>query len=143
LDRLRQHGIAGHPLGANPGDVITTAASNYRGAHFATFPTTLVEPLLKATCPERVCTACGQPWQRERARQVGELAVLGHLRPYCACQAATEPGLVLDPFSGAGTVALVAETHGRRWLGIELNPAYVRLAEERLDAARLARRRAA
>ncbi len=43
-----------------------------------------------------------------------------------------EGGVVLDPFLGTGTTALAAERLGRRWIGIELNPEYVQLAEERL-----------
>jgi site-specific DNA-methyltransferase (cytosine-N4-specific) len=43
-------------------------------------------------------------------------------------------GVVLDPFLGTGTTALAAERLGRRWVGIELNPDYVQLAEERLRA---------
>jgi DNA modification methylase len=39
---------------------------------------------------------------------------------------------VLDPFFGTGTTGVVAEELGRDWLGIELNPDYVRLAEQRL-----------
>jgi DNA modification methylase len=39
---------------------------------------------------------------------------------------------VLDPFFGTGTVASVAREHGRDWLGIELNPDYIPLAEQRL-----------
>lgn len=42
-------------------------------------------------------------------------------------------GIVLDPFLGSGTTALVARRLGKQWLGIELNPAYVRLALERLQ----------
>lgn len=34
---------------------------------------------------------------------------------------------VLDPFLGSGTVGMVAESLGRRWVGIELNPAYAPL----------------
>lgn len=41
-------------------------------------------------------------------------------------------GLVLDPFFGSGTTALVAERLGRQWIGIELNPAYVAMAKKRL-----------
>jgi DNA modification methylase len=47
-----------------------------------------------------------------------------------------KPGIVLDPFFGAGTVAVVAEQNGRDWLGIELNPKYAAIAEERIKAAR-------
>ena len=43
-------------------------------------------------------------------------------------------GLVLDPFMGAGTTAVVALRHNRHFLGIELNPVYIELAEERLGA---------
>lgn len=45
-------------------------------------------------------------------------------------------GVVLDPFMGAGTVAIEAERLGRDWLGIELNPAYRRQALRRIAAAR-------
>jgi len=49
--------------------------------------------------------------------------------------AATEPGdLVVDPFLGSGTTAAVAKRFGRRWLGIEQDPEYVRLAEARIAA---------
>lgn len=41
-------------------------------------------------------------------------------------------GVVLDPFAGAGTVAVVAKRLGRRYIGIELNPAYVEMAEARI-----------
>jgi len=46
---------------------------------------------------------------------------------------------VLDPFMGSGTVAVVAEQHGRDWLGIELNPDFAALADERLHAQRTLR----
>jgi len=39
---------------------------------------------------------------------------------------------VLDPFAGAGTVGLVAARLGRRFVGIELNPDYAAMAEERI-----------
>lgn len=41
-------------------------------------------------------------------------------------------GLVLDPFSGAGTTALVARKLGRNFIGFELNPKYVALSEKRI-----------
>lgn len=47
--------------------------------------------------------------------------------------AGSRPGdIVLDPFMGAGTTALVALQHGRKYLGIELNPEYIALAEKRI-----------
>lgn len=41
-------------------------------------------------------------------------------------------GLVLDPFTGSGTTAAVALTHGRRFVGCELNADYIALANERV-----------
>jgi DNA modification methylase len=135
LGRLKARGVAGHPLGKNPGDVWSLATANFRGAHFAVFPTSLTTIPLLATCPEKVCVQCGRPWQRPPIDRERATA-LGNLRAACDCNAGTRPSIVLDPFMGAGTVALAAEQHGRDWLGIELNPAYVALAEERLAAWR-------
>lgn len=44
-------------------------------------------------------------------------------------------GLVLDPFMGSGTTAVVSKRLGRNWLGIDLNPKYIELAEARLKGA--------
>jgi DNA modification methylase len=43
-----------------------------------------------------------------------------------------EGGIVLDPFMGSGTTAVVAREHSRKYIGIELNPEYIKLAEKRL-----------
>ncbi|HTW84340.1 MAG TPA: site-specific DNA-methyltransferase [Candidatus Sulfotelmatobacter sp.] len=49
--------------------------------------------------------------------------------------ATSRPGdLVLDPFLGSGTTALVAKRLGRRYLGVELNADYCAMAERRLAA---------
>lgn len=50
----------------------------------------------------------------------------------CILAGCPEDGIVLDPFMGAGTVAVVAYEHRRDYVGIELNPAYVDLATQRL-----------
>lgn len=48
-------------------------------------------------------------------------------------EASSRPGdLVLDPFMGSGTTAVVARRLGRRFLGFEIDPDWVRLAEKRL-----------
>ena len=47
--------------------------------------------------------------------------------------AGSRPGdLVLDPFMGAGTTAIVAERLARRWIGCELNPDYVAIQQRRM-----------
>jgi site-specific DNA-methyltransferase (adenine-specific) len=139
LVAMSRKGLSGHPLGKNPGDVWRIGSSSYRGAHFATFPPELVRRPLLATCPAKVCTACGQPWRRS-TRPVEFVDATAQARPLipCGCAAPTRPGLVLDPFFGTGTVALVAQTHRRDWLGIELNPDYVGLAAGRLGLDDLA-----
>ena len=49
--------------------------------------------------------------------------------------AGTKPGdLVLDPFAGSGTVGAVCRRLARRFVGVELNPAYVDLARARMHA---------
>jgi site-specific DNA-methyltransferase (adenine-specific) len=49
--------------------------------------------------------------------------------------ATTKPGdVVLDPFLGTGTTAVVAKRLGRRWIGIERDPQYAALAEQRIAA---------
>jgi site-specific DNA-methyltransferase (adenine-specific) len=42
-------------------------------------------------------------------------------------------GIVLDPFGGAGTTAVVAKALNRHCILIELNPAYVAIARKRLQ----------
>ena len=54
-------------------------------------------------------------------------------QPSCSCGADIVPGLVFDPFMGSGTVALVALKLDRHYLGIELSPEYVKIAEKRLQ----------
>src|SRR5580765_224246 len=49
--------------------------------------------------------------------------------------ACTKPGdVVLDPFFGTGTTGAVARRLGRRWIGIEREPAYVSVARQRIDS---------
>lgn len=78
----------------NRRSVWTVATRPYPGAHFATFPPELIEPMVLAGCP------------------VG--------------------GTVLDPFAGSGTTLEVAQRLGRKAIGVELNPQYVKLIHKRL-----------
>ena len=153
--------------GRNIRSVWHVATQPFNAAHFATFPTALVEPCIRAgTSARGCCRRCGAPWVRviERAKhphrdmEAQRLAAAastgrrdGHVPgpsgmvdsvrtagwvPSCRCAAGdTVPATVLDPFSGAGTTALVAGRLGLRSILIELNPDYAAMARERLLAA--------
>lgn len=144
LKAMKQLGIAAHPLGKNPTDVWRLASSNYRGPHFATYPEHLVERMLLAGCPEQRCRTCRAPYIRP-IRRLGAHATRLALQPTCHCPPqpddtpSHEPGLVLDPFLGSGTTAVVAEQHHRDWLGIEIHPDFAELAWQRIQHARTTR----
>lgn len=118
------------PLGWRPGsgrnkrDVWTVAVGTFAGAHFAVYPPALIEPCVLAGCPERACAQCGEPWRRPPD---GEEAA-----PACGCDADWRPGVVLDPFTGAGTTGVVALRHARSFVGIELNAGYAEMARDRI-----------
>jgi DNA modification methylase len=87
----------------------------------------------------------GERWPNDgrNIRSVWEIAT----QPYPDAHFATYPeelvrrcilagcphgGTVLDPFMGSGTTALVARKHGRKAVGVELNPEYAAMAARRL-----------
>ncbi|MDV6310746.1 site-specific DNA-methyltransferase [Gordonia amicalis] len=137
LDIVRRDGRVGHVLGKNPGDVWVIAPGSVRGSnHHAVFPERLAARCIAAGCPEARCQTCRQPWRRDVVRRLGATAVRSALHPMCQCDAPPEPGIVLDPFMGAGTTAVAAETLERDWLGIELNPDFAAAATARIRAER-------
>ena len=137
------------------------AVGNFPGAHFATWPPKLVEPMILAgTSARGVCPECGSPWERvvERtaenhiSRSDRQLATGGAItggvgknfpdttttttgwRATCACPPAEPiPATVLDPFNGAGTTGLVALKHNRNYIGIDLSADYFDQTHERLN----------
>ena len=69
----------------------------------------------------------------ESARKVGHPAPFPVELPYRLIQLYTFKGeVVLDPFMGSGSTALAALKAGRRFIGYETNPDYVKLAEQRI-----------
>ena len=79
----------------NKRNVWTITTKPFKDAHFATFPKDLIEPCIKAGCPEG--------------------------------------GVVLDPFGGAGTTGIVAQSLDRQAILIELNKDYINIANKRID----------
>lgn len=51
----------------------------------------------------------------------------------CVLAGCPKDGIVLDPFLGSGTTAFVALRNNRNYVGIELNPKYIEIAERRIE----------
>jgi DNA modification methylase len=146
-----------NPLGRNKRCVWTIPTQPFPEAHFATFPEKLVEPMIKAGCPEFVCTKCGKarekiyneqkeyhrkPNYKSRTASGSEYDgkfysdMYDNIKTFkgytdCGCNVDWRPGVVLDPFAGSGTTLQVAARLNRNWLGIELKPEYIEMAEKR------------
>ena len=127
-----------HPLGKNPGDCWQINTRSFPGAHFAVFPEQLCEIPIKAGCPARVCKRCGIPAVKYLNRNVLKKHDQGKSTRNgssfgCKCKRGVVPGLVLDPFVGSGTTVVVAKKLGRRFIGFDANPNYIRMAKKRLS----------
>ena len=55
----------------------------------------------------------------------------------CISAGCPDDGIVLDPFIGSGTTAIVAQRLGRRYIGIDSNAEYCEMARNRLLQAAL------
>jgi DNA modification methylase len=51
----------------------------------------------------------------------------------CIKAGCPEGGTVLDPFFGSGTTGIVAKKLQRKYIGIELNGEYIKIAERRIE----------
>jgi len=112
----------------------TVTSESYDAAHFATFGTRLITPcLLAGTSAKGCCPQCGTPWQRVLVSGPPTTTPTNCWQPGCACDAGPPiPCTVLDPCAGSGTTGVVAARHGRRAVLVDLNPHYLRLAQQRL-----------
>jgi DNA modification methylase len=127
--------------------------------HFAAFPPALVRPIILGWSPPAVCTACGQGRRPVVSRQderpangwppgygkstrlisgppgLSRPSFAGSITGYaCACPGTTAPAtpaVVLDPFGGTGTAALVADVLGRTGISVDRSADYCRLAQWR------------
>ena len=128
----------------------------FPAAHFATFPSELPRRCISlGTSAKGVCAACGAPWKRvveraamvidrsERTHEFGRTRTSGTMvepptvetlgwTPTCTHAAEVVPATVLDPFSGVATTGLAALRLERSYIGVELNPEYVRMGRQRL-----------
>ena len=150
------------PRGKNPGDVWTIPTQPCPEAHFATFPEKLVEPMIKAACPEWICVKCGKArvritkpadWYKKllgkslhdhKADMVAGMSQVKNCPKVsaeyqtigwtnCGCNAGWRSGITLDPFGGAMTTCVVAKKLRRDYIAVELNPEYVKIGQKRLN----------
>ena len=140
-----------------PSDWWNVPTQGYAGSHYAVWPPTLLERPIKAMCPQRVCTVCGEPSRRivesegvgrsGRGLQTSRLLGGGRADGSAGWERVTTTtlgwtdcghnntwrnGLILDPFAGSGTTLAAATGHGRDALGYDLDPRNVDLAIERV-----------
>jgi DNA modification methylase len=143
-------------------DIWEHTTAKYTGSHFAVFPIELPQKAIEAGCPKEICTKCGQPVKYELSKVYeGEATYKGKAvkayegtgaenasevkrraqqsmvpkkwdRIACECNAGFEPGVVLDPFMGAGTTAIAALKEKVNYIGIELFKENIELAEDRI-----------
>ncbi len=159
--RFKELPLAYNPSGRNKRTVWTIATESFSGAHFATFPTKLVEPCILAGSSPKACPVCGAPWRRVVEREGGKTnahfpqekagimqtggklsstlngipgqSITTGWAPTCSHDNyGSGKSIVLDPFSGSGTTVMVALRHGRKGLGLELNPDYVKMSKRRI-----------
>ena len=145
--------------GRNKRCVWKIPTKGFKEAHFATFPETLIEPIIKAGCPEFVCKKCGKARIKilEPTEEYKEYLGKGNLEEHhagqetktkfkvkanaeykfrgysdCGCGAGWESGINLDPFMGTGTTALVALKQRKRFIGIEIKQEYIDMSYKRI-----------
>ena len=94
--------------------------------HFAHCPEKIMETLFKMGIGQKgCCEECGA----SRYRSTEEIWLAG-----CGCGLVDDiPCRVLDPFYGSGTTGVVAAKLGLDCYGIEMNPKWIKISEERLE----------
>ena len=107
--------IAPYRVGGKPKDWVEEGGERYRMTHPSNIWTDLCVPFW--SMPENT------PHPYQKPEKLVERVL----------EASSNPGdLVIDPFLGSGTTAVVARRLGRRWLGFEIEPDHVRLALKRM-----------
>jgi len=97
----------------------TGLPSSYHGSSIATYP---------ARNKRDVWTLSTKPLKEAHFASYPPELILP-----CILAGCPEHGIVLDPFMGSGTTAIVAKQNNRNYIGFELNPEYVAIAEKRIN----------
>jgi len=153
--KLVEGAVRPNPSGRNKRCVWIIPTQPFPEAHFAVYPEGLIDMPIKAGCPEFVCKKCGKArvkiniseskptrpgleskdennniYSANRKRYMPEYK--GEYITDCGCNAGFEGGIVLDPFMGAGTTALVALKQRKRFIGIEIKQEYIDMSYKRI-----------
>lgn len=114
--KVKKEVIAPYRENGKPKDWMEENGERYRWTHPSNIWTDLVVPFW--SMPENT------PHPTQKPERLVERALLA---------SSDEGDVVLDPFMGSGTTAVVATRLKRSFIGFELNPDYVRLALKRLE----------
>ena len=130
----RRHAGGSRPGGRRPGG---TRPPKYGAAHPAGHRRAALRHRPAAAAATRNGRNPGDVWSiPTRPYRGPHFAAFPIDLPTRCIKAGCKPGgMVLDPFCGTGTTGLAALALGRRFTGIELNPAFAALAAERLRHA--------
>lgn len=148
--------------GRGPRDFFFLPTQPFSKAHFAVYPPSLIFQPILVGCPKEVCKKCGKPkiriserigelkyteegspeginrskmkWGDSHPTKNPRWNYSGKTVGYaqCDCGDDFEPGIILDPFCGAGTTPLVAKILGRDYIGIDISKEFCKMAEERI-----------
>jgi site-specific DNA-methyltransferase (adenine-specific)/adenine-specific DNA-methyltransferase len=106
--------LSGNPLGKNPSDVWEFLAQEWDELLWNI-------PNVKSNHPEKTAHPCQYPIE---------------LVERCVLALTNQGDLVFDPYAGVGSSLIASIMHQRRGMGCEKEAAYIKIAQERIEAYR-------
>ncbi len=164
IEQNRNYNQREHPLGKNPGDILTIPTKSSHESHYAVFPEAFITELLKPHA-SKVCKKCGLP--KKKITDVLENVITENLKKYnyhlaqipsgvkrriikkmgqlervvgyeeCDCGVGYRKKIVLDTFAGRGTVGKVAKKLGMDYILFDINPKNVEIAKRYINRSGL------
>ena len=134
--------------------------------HYASFPPSLPEVCIRASTSEYVCSKCGAPYTRltkkgefinqswggehiKAQQAVGGVGATSCFKsggtyeiittgwePSCSCDTDKESAICVDFFSGSAATGVACKRTSRNYIGIELNPDYVKMGYKRIEGGK-------
>jgi adenine-specific DNA-methyltransferase len=103
--------LSGSPKGKNPSDFWDDLGVEWERGIWEI-------PNVKSNHPEKTIHPCQFPVE---------------LVERCVLALTDEGDIVVDPYAGVASTAIAALKHGRRTIGIDRNPTYIEIGNERID----------